>query len=296
MHDPGPSPVSDVVPARVPITAVSRLSAHPRRSALAVAGLLGFAAYVAWLSAAAPMAHSLSTALAILGASMMSSVAGFAFPAICGAVIFHLNDDPVRVVQIMMVCGAGGQSLMVCALWRKIPWRALAVFLAGAAFGLPLGVMVLLHTQHALYTHVIGVALVLYALFMLPRRPLVVRRQNALLDALFGFLSGVTGGAAALPGMFVTLWCGFKGWPKEQQRALYQPFILIMQLSAIALMTLPGIAPHGRPAFDFAGIAYLPVMLLGTTLGLACFRRLSDRQFALVVNLLMAVSGLGLLL
>ena len=36
-------------------------------------------------------------------------------------------------------------------------------------------------------------------------------------------------------------------------------------------------------------------MLLGTTLGLACFRQLSDRQFALAVNLLMAVSGIALL-
>jgi hypothetical protein len=70
----------------------------------------------------------------------VSSIAGFAFPAICGAVLFHLIDDPVRVVQTMMVCGACGQALMVCALWRKIPWRALAIFLAGAVVGLPLGV------------------------------------------------------------------------------------------------------------------------------------------------------------
>jgi uncharacterized membrane protein YfcA len=282
-------------PRSFPILPAARLPDRSRRPVLKVAGVLAFAAYATWLSAAAPMEHPVWTALAILAASSVSSVAGFAFPAICGAILFHLSDDPVRVVQIMMLCGAAGQSLMVWALRRNIPWRTLAVFLAGAAFGLPLGVMVLLHTRHAVYAQVIGIALVLYALLMLPRRPLVVRRHSALLDALFGFLSGVTGGAAALPGMFVTLWCGFKGWPKEQQRALYQPFILIMQLSAIALMTVPGVAPQGRPAFDFGGIAYVPVMFLGTTLGLAFFRQLNDRQFALVVNLLMAVSGLALL-
>ncbi len=86
-----------------------------------------------------------------------------------------------------------------------------------------------------------------------------------------------------------------QGLAKKQQRALYQPFILIMQLSAIALMTVPGLVPHNRPAFDFDGIAYLPVMLLGTTMGLTFFRQLSDRQFALAVNLLMAMSGLDLL-
>ena len=283
-----PHPVSRVPP-------VASLPARSNRSALTLAGLLGGAAYATWLSAAAPMPHPVWTALAILAASTVSSVAGFAFPALCGAILFHLCDDPVQVVQIMMVCGAAGQSLMVWALWRNIPWRALAVFLAGAVFGLPLGILVLLHARHAVYGQGIGIALVVYALLMLPRRPLVVRRHSALLDALFGFLSGVTGGAAALPGMFVTLWCGFKGWPKEQQRALYQPFILIMQLSAIALMMVPGLVPHGRPAFHLDGVAYLPVMLLGTTLGVAFFRQLSDRQFALAVNLLMALSGLGLL-
>ena len=33
---------------------------------------------------------------------------------------------------------------------------------------------------------------------------------------------------------FVTIWCGFKGWTKERQRGIYQPFILIVQLVAIA--------------------------------------------------------------
>ena len=280
---------------RVQIAVASRLAIQRYRLGLMAAGLLGFAAYATWLSAAGPTEHPLLSALAILAASMVSSVAGFAFPAICGAMLFHLTDDPIRVVQLMMVCGAGGQALMVCALWPKIRWRPVAIFLVGAVFGLPLGVIVLLHARHDVYARIIGIALVVYALFMLPRRPLVVGRQSPMFDAFFGFLSGVTGGAAALPGMFVTLWCGFKGWPKEQQRALYQPFILIMQLSAIALMALPGLAPDNRPAFDFAGIVYLPVMLLGTTLGLAFFRQLSDRQFALVVNLLMAASGLGLL-
>jgi uncharacterized protein len=272
-----------------------RLPAQLPRSALTAAGVLGFAAYAKWLSAAAPMEHSLWILLAVLAAALISSIAGFAFSAICGGILFHLIDDPVRVVQIMLICGVGGQCLMVAAVWRTIPWRTLAVFLSGATVGLPLGLFVLLHTRPALSIQVIGVALVLYASFMLARRPFVVRRQNALFDVGIGFLGGVTGGVAAFPGMFVTIWCGFKGWPKERQRALYLPFILIMQLAAIALMVLPGLAPYDRPAFDFAGIAYLPGTLLGSILGMACFKRLSDRQFALAVNLLLVMSGLSLL-
>jgi hypothetical protein len=60
-------------------------------------------------------------------------------------------------------------------------------------------------------------------------------------------------------------------------------------------MTLRGFMPHNHHAFAFTGIVFLPSVFLGSTLGLACFRRLNDRQFALAVNVLLAVSGLGLL-
>jgi uncharacterized protein len=272
-----------------------RLSAQSRRCALAMAGVLALAVYTTWLPTVAPMERSLWISLAVLAASLVSSIAGFAFSAICGAMLFHLIDDPVRAVQIMMICSVAGQSLMVWALRREIPWRALFVFLAGAAIGLPLGIFVLLHTRPALYIHAIGVALVLYAFFMMARRPMIVRRHNAVFDVMVGVLGGMTGGAVAFPGMFVTIWCGFKGWPKEKQRALYQPFILIVQLAAIAIMALPGFSRQSRPAFEFAGIAYLPAMLLGSALGLACFNRLSDRQFSLAVNLLLVASGLSFL-
>jgi hypothetical protein len=123
------------------------------------------------------------------------------------------------------------------------------------------------------YSQAIGGTLVLYALFMVTRRPMTVRHQNALFDAIAGFLGGVTGGAAAFPGMFVTIWCSFKGWSKERQRALYQPFILIVQFAAITLMTLPGFMPHNRHTFAFTGILFLPSVFLGSTLGMACFSR-----------------------
>jgi uncharacterized membrane protein YfcA len=278
------------------LVVTSRLPVQFPRSALAIAAVLGFAAYAICLPMLAPTEHSLWILLAILAAALVSSIAGFAFSAITGAILFHLIDDPVRVVQIMLICSIGGQCLMVWAVRQAIPWRSLAVFLSGAAAGLPLGILALLHARPAIYTQAIGIVLLLYALLMLARRPLVVRRQNAAFDVVVGFLGGVTGGALAFPSMFVTIWCSFKGWPKEKQRALYQPFILIVQLAAVAFMALPGLAPHDRPAFDFAGIAYLPATLLGSILGLACFKRLSDRQFELAVNLLLIASGLSLLL
>jgi hypothetical protein len=234
--------------------------AGQKRAAIYGAGAAALVAYAGVLTLSNPLAVSPWAMAAVFVAALSSSIAGFAFSAICGAMLFHLLDDPVQVVQIMMICSIAG-----------------------------------LHSRPVLYVHIIGALLVLYAAFMIFRRPFVVRRQHALFDGMAGFLGDVTGGAAAFPGAFVTIWCGFKGLSKERQRGIYQPFILIVQLAALAILALSNLGVEGRH-FDFAGITYVPAMLLGSSFGMACFKWLNDRQFALAVNLLLIASGLSFLL
>jgi uncharacterized membrane protein YfcA len=231
---------------------------------------------------------------AIFIAALVSSIAGFAFSAICGAMLFQLIDNPVKVVELMMVCSIAGQTWMTWALRHSIARKPLVVFLLGGFLGLPLGFYILLHTDTAVYTRGIGLSLVLYASYMLFRRPMLLRRQRPFWDSLSGFIGGVTGGAAAFPGAFVTIWCGLKGWDKERQRALYQPFILVMQIAAIAILTL--LRPDGAvaPSLVVSSMVYLPAMLCGTMLGMTYFQRLNERQFFLAVNMLLIVSGVSL--
>ena len=70
----------------------------------------------------------------VLVASTVSSIIGFAFSALCGALLFHVIDSPVYAVQVMIVCSIAIQLLCVAALWHSIDWRSLPVFLIG---GLP---------------------------------------------------------------------------------------------------------------------------------------------------------------
>jgi uncharacterized membrane protein YfcA len=266
------------------------------RCALLGVGLVVLAGYSVALSRSGAVDTSLWAMAAIFVSAFASSIAGFAFSAICGAILFHMIDDPLRVVQIMMICSVGGQALMVWSLRRDVLWSTLLIFVIGAGAGLPLGVYIVLHAKPVVYIHIVGGLLVLYAILMIfRRRPVVLRRQSALLDALAGFLGGITGGAAAFPGAFVTIWCSFKGWSKERQRGVYQPFILIVQLVAIAIMVALGRA-SAEHKFDFSGVFYLPAMLLGSALGLACFKWLNDRQFALAVNILLIVAGASFLI
>ena len=114
-------------------------------------------------------------------------------------------------------------------------------------------------------------------------------------DWLAGFLGGLTGGFAAFPGAFVTIWCGLKGWDKNHQRGVYQPFILIMQISALTAISLIKMSQGRASGIDLSALFYIAPALLGTWSGIAIFRRLSDVHFSLSLNLLLIAAGVGLI-
>jgi uncharacterized membrane protein YfcA len=241
----------------------------------------------------APVAVAL---VAVLAASTVSSIAGFAFSAVCGAMLFHLMDNPIAAVQVMIVCSIAIQLFSVVALWRKIDWSSLPVFLAGGVLGLPAGVYLLLHLHTAVYRDLIGGLLVVYGGYLLLSRPMPPLRTGPFADAFAGFLGGLTGGLAGFPGAFVTIWCGLKGWDKARQRGVYQPFILAMQ--PITLMAIHLMRPYSAAMaqLDWKTLAFVPAAVLGAWFGLRIFNRLSDRQFRLALNALIIVSGIGLIL
>ena len=263
--------------------------------AVAVVGLGFLVAEAAVLSAQG--VHGIVYALiAVLAASTVSSIAGFAFSALCGALLFHLMDTPVYAVHVMIVCSIAIQMLSVATLWRAIDWRSLGVFLIGGFLGVPAGVYLLLHLPTTTYRTVIGSLLIVYGSYLLLRPPVRSLRLGPVSDVCAGFLGGITGGLAGFPGAFVTVWCGLKGWDKARQRGVYQPFILSMQPVTLIAIHLMRPSSSMQAQLDWKVCAFVPAALLGAWFGLRIFRRLSDRQFELVVNALLIASGIGLVL
>lgn len=239
---------------------------------------------------------SMAALCAVLLASTVSGVAGFAFSAVCGAMLLRIMTNPVQVVETMLVCSIAIQAFSVSLLWRDIDWRRLRPFIAGGVCGLPVGVWLLLNLRHAGFKEAVGVLLTGYAAYALFKRPTSIKQGSNLVDGLIGFIGGITGGLAAFPGAAVTIWCGMRGWDKRCQRGVYQPFILIMQVLALGLIQGIGKAGPQGVGFNLDPLQFVPAALLGTWFGMAIFKRLSDRYFTLFVNLLLLASGIGFIL
>jgi uncharacterized membrane protein YfcA len=232
-----------------------------------------------------------ATAAALLLAALVSSIAGFAFSAIAGCALAYLGVEPVHAVQTMVLCSIATQSYAVWKLRGSIRWRALWPMLIAGATTVPFGVWMLIHIDGTAYAAGLGAFLTIYACYLLLRRESHVVRGNAWRDALAGAVGGIAGGLAGLPGAFVTIWCSMRGWDKLQQRAVYQPYILVMQIVTIICLRWQSPIDEGI-AQD---LGFVPFALLGAVGGLAVFQRLSQKQFQIAVSLLLGVSGVGLL-
>ncbi len=238
---------------------------------------------------------ALGTVAAVGIAALLSGIAGFAFSALCGALVFQFRHDAVAVVQIMLVCSLANQALCLLLLRKAIRLKPLTPYLCGGLIGVPAGVWLLLRAAGHHYDLALGLLLTIYGLYMLVRPPLHVTKRSTPADILAGLLGGVMGGFAATPGAPVAIWCATKGWDKIAQRAIVQPYILAVQiigLISIALMHHAGTANSGIPPVTWLCV---PPGLLGTAWGFALAKRMTNTQFGRATNLLLIASGVGLI-
>jgi uncharacterized protein len=227
----------------------------------------------------------------IVASALLSSIVGFAFCAIAGGALAFLRVDPVHAVQTMVICSTAIQLYAVHKIRASIRWRELWPSIAAGATTVPLGVWMLLHVDAAVYGIGLGVFLSAYGAYAVLRPANLAVRGNTWCDMLAAALGGLAGGLAGLSGSFVTIWCSMRGWDKLRQRAMYQPFILAMQLVTIACLRLA--APGAKLASQ--DLRFVPFAMLGAVAGFALYQRMSNRQFQAVTSALLIVSGLGLL-
>jgi uncharacterized membrane protein YfcA len=232
-----------------------------------------------------------AVAAVVFAAALVSSIAGFAFSALAGAALIYLLEDPAGTVAILVTCSVAIHAYCTWRVWRSIDWRAFAPFVAGGAGTVPLGVWVLARTPGELFAAGLGLFLVAYGAYMILRRREIVLPFNTRHDVLVGALGGFLGGLAGFPGAAITVWCGMRGWSKERQRALCQPYILVMLMETLTLMGLA--SPAKIPAE--AIYVYVPLALAAACAGAGLFQRLSTARFNLTVRVLLVVSGAALL-
>ncbi|MDB5592661.1 sulfite exporter TauE/SafE family protein [Enterovirga sp.] len=228
---------------------------------------------------------------AAFSGAFVTSFAGFAFSPVAG-VILMLVLPAKTIIPVLMICSVIVQAgTLVCAR-KSLALGSVGPMLIGGALGVPIAVQIYHRTDLSLFQVSFGLFLVAYAAIMLvrPSRQFRVQTRPAT-EVAVGFLGGLVGGLTAMPGAVPVLYCDCTGAGKEVQRAKVQPFILVMQVLALAL-----IAVHGDLDARTAELvgASLPALALGVVAGLKLFGSVSEASFRRLVLLLLLATGLAL--
>jgi uncharacterized membrane protein YfcA len=230
--------------------------------------------------------------IATFAGALVAGLSGFAFGLVAASIWLYILT-PLQTATLIVAFGLIVQGYSVWKLRGALDWRKLWPFIAGAAIGVPVGISILGWANPAYVKAGIGVFLVLYSLYALLRPSLPpVTQGGAAADAAVGFANGVLGGITGLAGILVTIWSGLRGWPKDQQRAVFQPVaVAIFAMSALWLGVKGAVSADTIRLFLFG----LPALLAGTWLGIKLYGRLDEAAFRKVVLVLLLASGVALM-
>jgi uncharacterized membrane protein YfcA len=231
--------------------------------------------------------------VATFAGALVAGLSGFAFGLIAASIWLYILD-PLQTASLIMAFGLIVQGYSVYKLRSAVNWKKLWPFVLGAALGVPFGVAILSWANPAHVRAGVGAFLILYSLYALFRPAIApIKAGGAMADAGVGFLNGVLGGMTGLAGILVTLWCGLRGWPKDVQRAVFQPVaVAIFLMSAVWIGASGAVTPDTVKLFMLG----LPALLAGSWLGLKLFGRLDEAAFRKVVLALLLGSGAVLML
>lgn len=201
--------------------------------------------------------------------------------------------SPWAAAPLAALCGVAGHVQSLPTIWKGVRWPRLWPMLAAGIVGVPIGTSLLEHVRPGLLKIGVGALLIFYSGWMaFVRRPPIVIGGGRLADAAVGFTGGVMGGMASLSGPAPAIWAQLRGFGRDEQRGVNQPFNMSVLLLALVSAGIAGFLD--RTFLIWAAIA-VPTTLAGARLGLALYGRVNDAQFHRIVLVLLGMSGTSLI-
>jgi uncharacterized membrane protein YfcA len=239
---------------------------------------------------------TLTYALLFFGAlagGFVSGLAGFG-TALMALGIWLYVLPPSLAVPLVLISSVVAQTATLPSMWRSFDFTLIWPFVIGGLVGVPLGTLLVAHTDPQIFKLTFGVLLLVFpAVLYFQRAPMAFGFGGKPADTAIGFAGGILGGFAGLSGPIPILWASVRGWNKDERRGIFQVFNWTILLAALCLQIGTGLIKQNVIAL---ALVTFPGTLLGTWLGTRVYHALNDRNFRDVVLALLVLSGVTLIL
>jgi uncharacterized membrane protein YfcA len=220
-----------------------------------------------------------------------SGLAGFAMGFVVSGIWLHILT-PIQTTGLIVGYGLLTQGIGVWKLRRALVWTSIAPFIIGGAVGVPIGTFLLTYLNPAYLRIGGGFLLVAYGAYGLLQPKLKPVPASVAIDTGVGVVNGILAGLTGLPGFIITVWCQFRGWTKDVQRAVFQPVMLAAIAMNLVSLSFAGVITADVLRLYLLG---LPAMLGGLWAGFKLYGKLDDAMFRKVILVLLVLAGVGLI-
>ena len=224
-------------------------------------------------------------------AALLQTTSGFGF-ALMAMPLVALVIGVKAAAPLVALVGFTLYAVNLVRYRRGFDRRVLLPLAAAAALGVPVGVWALGNLDEDIVKSVLGVLLILYALYSL-WRPQAAPLRSDLWAWPAGFLAGVLGGAFNTPGPPVIVYGNLKQWPRDLFRSTLQALFLFS--SSLVIVT-HAVAGNLTRATWLSYLLLVPALLLGVWAGAWVDRHISNQHFRVLVLALIFVTGVLLLI
>jgi len=227
---------------------------------------------------------------AVFLGAVVQGFSGFAFSAVAGAILLQVQA-PGLAIPLLMTCSLLIQTFVLVRLRASLSFKDSLPYLAGGMAGVVLATLVFDRIDPHTFRQFFGGFLMIYAAstVLRPHSALLAMKVRPVGHTAVGFAGGLVGGLTAMPGAVLAIWCDAHAMPKTAQRAVVQPFIAAMQGLALVFVFLKAPAAPVDVLHHLPFV--LPALLVGSTLGLFLFGKVSDAGFRRAISALLFLSG-----
>jgi uncharacterized membrane protein YfcA len=229
--------------------------------------------------------------LAAFGGGFVSGFSGFAMGLVVSGVWLHIIT-PTQTAALIAGYGLLTQGYGILKLRQALNWQRIWPLVLGTTIGIPIGVILLNHTNPTYLRFGVGVLLVLYTIYGLAKPAFRSMKIGVAPDIAIGIVNGLVGGLTGLGGVVSTISCQRRGWTRDVQRAVFQP---VLFAAFVVISVSMGITGAFTPeTLELYALGF-PFMLAGLWYGFKLYGTVDDDTFRRVVLVLLLIAGLSLI-
>ena len=230
-------------------------------------------------------------ALAIFFAVFVHSFVGFGFGLMVTPPLVSLVGLQTAV-PLVTVVGTVFQLLMLTYYRTSLDLRTIIHLCAGAALGIPIGMMALHMIDDSLLLSMLGIVTLAYVALYIFHWNWAIP-NDLRWTYVFGLGAGVLSGAYNAPGLMIIIYGRGRNWSPDEFKSNLQGFFFINSVVTLAARFWGDeLTSKVWNSFGYA----LPAIVLGTMLGIFLSTKTSSRTFDRLVLMLLTLIGAKLLL